>query len=142
VEVQNGKDKLDDRQIYQKRCIYNNIKKKWPTYGAHRNQVEFQSWWRYRMAKTHKMTIFAGHFPQKSHTISASFAERDLKDKQSYGSLPPCNAYIHTLIHTQIHTSTHKCALTCRDSHAVTRRGVCCNYTYVCVRVCVWGVAW
>ena len=34
---------------------------------------------------------FVGHFPQKSHQIRGSFAERDVRLMASYASSPPCN---------------------------------------------------
>ena len=36
---------------------------------------------------------FIGHFPQKSPTISGSFAERDLQLKAFYASLRPCSLH-------------------------------------------------
>jgi len=51
--------------------------------------------------------VFMGHFPQKSHTISGSFAKKDLQLKASYRFLLPCKIQ-HTLQHTLQHTSaTH-----------------------------------
>ena len=44
------------------------------------------------MAKTHRMFIIIGPFPQKSPIISGSFAENDLQLAASYGSLSPCNS--------------------------------------------------
>jgi len=32
----------------------------------------------YKVAKTHRMSEVAGHFPQKSHEVLGSFAENDL----------------------------------------------------------------
>jgi len=44
----------------------------------------------YRVAKTHRMPYLHRWFPQKSPTISGSFADRDLQLQASYASAPPC----------------------------------------------------
>jgi len=43
-----------------------------------------------RVAKTHRMPIFPGHFPFKFLIISGCFRENDLHLMVSYGSSPPC----------------------------------------------------
>ena len=48
--------------------------------------------------------ISRGHFPQKSPTISGSFAESDLQGTASYGSSPPCTQQV-TLIHMHQYTA-------------------------------------
>ena len=45
---------------------------------------------KYRVAQSHRMSFFIGHFPQKSPIISCSFAKNDLKLKASCGFSPPC----------------------------------------------------
>jgi len=51
------------------------------------NAIEWHSKWNrwYRVAKTHRMPTFIGHFPQKSPIISGSSAKRDLQLVASYG---------------------------------------------------------
>jgi len=55
----------------------------------------------YRVAKAHRMPYRHRSFSAKEPYYSGSFAERNLRLKTSYGSLPPCICYhIYTYIPT------------------------------------------
>ena len=56
---------------------------------------EFNTNHSYRVAKTHLMLIFKGHFPQKCPVIDGSFAKNDLQLQASYECLPPCTNITH-----------------------------------------------
>jgi len=47
----------------------------------------------YSVAKTRKMPYLYRSFPQKSHVISGSFAQKDLQLKASDAFLPPCRLH-------------------------------------------------
>ena len=47
----------------------------------------------YRGTKTHRIPYLYGSFPQKSPTISGSFAKKDLQLEVSCGSLPLCTGF-------------------------------------------------
>jgi len=55
-------------------------------HGTHESVVSSAC---YRVATTHRMLIFVGHFLQNIHINGGSFLERDLQLKAFFASLDP-----------------------------------------------------
>jgi len=92
--------------------------------------------------------IFIGHFPQKSPTITGSFATNDLQLRAFYGSSPPCNLFM--CLYVCVRVDMYVCACTFVHVCACVR---VCECVFLCVvvwvrdvrhsicqgqRVCVW----
>ena len=77
--------------------------------------------------------IFTGHFPQKSPTISGSFAKKDLQLKASYGSSPPGTAMCQHNVDTAM--SILQCAAEKRATGGISHISI---YVYRCISIYVY----